>query len=200
MNKDYTEKQLEEKKKTLKGKYELWRAGVEKFKQDPPIYRIHMMQGMMAKLTIYMIIFASIFAVSIGFWVFALIILPVGTIGNYYSMKGHFIKYKNSAKQYEMAGILVPIEKDVSELRKKWRIIEKRIGFIGMDFIFLIFLGALALAYFGAFSLGEKIGLVLMSLIPMYFIYFNIIYALCNEEYEKEKQKLIKQQETTNIK
>lgn len=180
-----TKKQIAEKKKTLKGKWELWRKGVEKFKQDPPIYRISLMQGLMVKLTIYMIIFAAIYAVSIGFWIFALIILPVGTIGNYYSMKSHMIKYKNSAKQYEMAGILVPIEQDISNLRKKWRIIEKQIGFIGVDFIFCLFLAVLTIAYFGTFSLWEKIGLVLLSLIPMYIVYFGIIYSICKRWYDK---------------
>src|SRR6056297_2119261 len=112
--------QITDMKKTWKGRYKLWQLGKEKFKRDPPLYRIHMMQGLMVKLTMYMIVFAAIYAVSIGFWIFALIILPVGTIGNYYSMKNHFVKYKQMVKQYEMAGMLSPIEDDVSNLRRRW--------------------------------------------------------------------------------
>lgn len=177
-----TEKEVIEMKKTWKGKWKLWRAGVKKFKEEPPIYRIHMMQGLMVKLTIYMIIFAAIFAVSVGFWVFALIILPVGTIGNYYAMKAHFIKYKDSVAQYKLAGILPPIKDDVSNLRRKWRTVESKMGFFGVDIIFTLFLGVLSFAYFGSFTLWEKIGIVLVSMIPFYFIYFGIFYGLCKEE------------------
>lgn len=177
-----TEKEIIELKKTWKGKWELWRAGVQKFKEEPPIYRIHMMQGLMVKLTIYMIIFASIYAVSIGFWIFALIILPVGTIGNYYAMKSHLIKYKDSAKQYLLAGILPPIEKDISNLRRKWRTVENKMGFLGVDIIFTLFLVVLSVAYFGSFSLFQKIGIVCVSTIPFYFIYFGIFYELCRED------------------
>jgi len=178
---DFTEKQIVEKKKTLKGKWELWQAGMKKFKQDPPIYRIHMMQGLMVKMTIYMIIFASIYAVSIGFWIFALIILPVGTIGNHYAMKSHFIKYKDSVKQYELAGILKPIKDDVSNLRRKWRTVEGKMGFLGVDIIFMLFLVVLSIAYFGSFSLWQKIGIVFASVVPFYFIYFGIFYTLCRK-------------------
>ncbi len=179
---NFTEKQIIEKKKTWKGKWELWQDGMKKFKEEPPIYRIHMMQGLMVKLTIYMIIFACIYAVSVGLWIFAMIILPVGTIGNYYSMKSHFIKYKDSVKQYELAGILKPIKDDVSNLRRKWRTIEKKMGFLGVDIIFTLLLGVLSFAYFGSFSVWQKIGLVLVSMIPLYFIYFGIFYGLCGED------------------
>jgi hypothetical protein len=183
--KQYTKKQIEEKKETWKGKWELYKAGVEKFKQDPPIYRVHLMQGLMTKLTIYMIIFACIYAISVGFWIFALILFPVGVIGNYYTMKSHFIKYKPSVKQYEQAGILPSIEDDQSNLRTKWRIIEKQIGFFGVDIIFILFLGVLTFAYFGDFSFYKKILIVAESFIPLYFIYFGIIYELCALRYRK---------------
>lgn len=183
---NFTEKEVIEKKKTLKGKWQLWQAGMKKFKQDPPIYRIHMMQGLMVKLTIYMIIFACIYAVSIGFWIFAFILLPVGTIGNYYAMKSHFIKYKETVKQYEIAGILKPIKDDVSNLRRKWRTVEKKMGFFGVDIIFTLFLVALSIAYFGSFSLWEKIGIVFASFVPFYFIYFGMFYAFCAEDEDED--------------
>lgn len=182
--KEPTQKEIIELKKTFKGKWELWQAGMKKFKQDPPIYRIHMMQFIMTKLTIYMIIFASIYAVSIGFWVFALIILPVGTVGNYYAAKSHLIKYKDSVKQYELAGILKPIKDDISELRRRWRTVEKKMGFLGVDIIFILFLGVLTLAYFGSFNLWQKIGIVLFSIIPFCILYFKIFYEFCREDEE----------------
>ncbi len=181
---NYTNKEIIEKKKTFKGKWELWREGCKKYKQDPPIYRMHMMQGLMVKLTIYMIIFASIYAISIGFWVFALIILPVGTVGNYYQMKNHMIKYKQSVKQYELAGILPPIKDDISELRRRWRTVEHKMGFIGVDIIFTLFLGVLTLAYFGSFNVWQKIGIVLFSFIPFCILYFKIFYEFCREDDE----------------
>ena len=182
---NFTDEEVAEKKKTLKGKWELWRAGMKKFKEEPPIYRIHMMQGLMVKLTIYMIIFACIYAVSVGFWVFALIILPVGTVGNYYAMQSHMIKYKQTVKQYEMAGILKPIKDDISNLRRKWRTVESKMGFFGVDIIFTLFLGVLSLAYFGTFSIWEKIGIVFASTIPFYIIYFGIFYAFCREDQDE---------------
>jgi len=174
-----TENQISEMKKTYKGKWKLWKLGVKKFREDPPIYRIHLMQGLMTKLTIYMIIFASIYAISIGLWVFALIIIPVGIIGNYYSMKSHFIKYKNSVKQYQLAGILKPINKDPSNLRRRWRTIENKIGFFGVDIIFTLFLGVMCLAYFGDLNYFEKFAFVFIMIIPFYIIYFKAFYDFC---------------------
>lgn len=181
----YTEEEVKELKKTWKGKFKLWKDGCDKFKQDPPIYRIHMMQGLMVKLTIYMIIFASIYAISIGLWIFALILLPVGTVGNYYSMKNHLIKYKAAKNNYEMAGILKPIEQDISKIRRKWRIIESQIGFFGLDIIFLLLIGVMSYAYFGQFSIYQRIGIVLFSLIPLHLIYFEVIYRICKRGYNK---------------
>lgn len=182
---DPTTEEIIEKKKTLKGKYWLWKAGIEKFKSDPPIYRIHMMQGLMTKLTIYMIVFAAIYAISIGFWVFALIILPVGTIGNFYGAKGHMIKYKETVNQYEIAGILKPINEDISKLRRKWRIVEKKMGFLGVDIIFTLFLVVLTVAYFGSFSLWQKFLIVGLSFGPFYILYFVFMYGLCERSWRK---------------
>jgi hypothetical protein len=178
------EQEVKEMKKTLKGKFKLWRKGVEKFKEDPPIYRVHMMQGLAVKLTMYMIIFAAIYAVSIGFWIFALIIIPVGTVGNYYSMKAHFMKYKDAVKQYEYAGILKPIEEDISPLRRRWRIIEKQIGFLGVDFIFLLFTGVMTYAYFSDFDLWYKLGISFAGVIVLVISYFTLIYKVCLRYYE----------------
>lgn len=181
-----TEKEIQELKKTFKGKWKLWRMGVEKFKGDPPIYRIHLMQGLSVMLTIYMIIFAAVYAVSIGLWIFALIIIPVGTIGNYYGMKNHFMKYKSVVKQYELAGIIKPIEEDISNLRRRFRIIEKQIGFLGIHLIFLLFIGVMTFAYFSTFSLWEKLAIVFSSLPILLALYFGVIYRICRRSYDRK--------------
>lgn len=160
---------------------------MKKFKEDPPQYRIHMMQGLAVKLTIYMILFACIYAVSVGFWIFALILLPVGTIGNYYSMKSHFIRYKASVKTYELAKLLKPIEEDISYHRRKWRIIEKQIGFFGIDIIFFLFTAVLCYAYFADISLYWQFGIVVLSIIPLYMIYFVLIYKFCEYYYSRRE-------------
>ncbi len=187
--KELTSEEIAEKKKTWKGKLELYKLGKKKFKEDPPLYRIHMMQGLMVKLTIWMIIFACVYAISIGFWVFALIMLPVGVIGNYYSMKNHFIQYKAAKKNYEIAGILKPIEEDISPLRKKWRIIEHQIGFIGVDIVYALFTLTLVIVYYAETSLWSKLG-VMVAILPLLFIlYFNFIYKVCNHYYQHGKNK-----------
>lgn len=180
-----TQDQIKDMKKTFKGKYKLWKLGVDKFKQDPPIYRIHLMQGLAVKLTIYMIIFASIYAVSVGFWVFALIILPVGTLGNYYAMKSHMIKYREVVKNYELAGLLKPIEEDISKLRKKWRTIEKQIGFLGLDIMFFLLIIIMSFAWFSNISLLGKLGYVSGGIVLLTISYFTIIYKLCYRKYKK---------------
>lgn len=181
-----TKEEIIEMKKTWKGKWKLYKMGLNKFKSDPPIYRVHLLQGLMTKLTIYMIIFAAVYAVSVGFWVFALIIIPVGTVGNYYAAKAHFMKYKDSVRQYELAGILVPIKDDVSNIRRRWRTIEKKMGFFGVDIIFTLFLVVLSIAYFGNFSLYQKFGIVFASFVPMFLIYFEMFYGLCREDEDED--------------
>lgn len=184
---DYAEEEIREMKKTTKGKYALWKAGCKKFKEDPPIYRIHMMQGLMTKITIYCIIFATIYATSIGLWIFGLILLPVGTIGNYYSYKGKMMQYKSIVKQYKISGVLPPIEKDISNLRRKWRIIEEQIGFFGIDIICIIYLAFGIFVYFYDYTLIERISLMALGLIPIVYIYFGIIYRICNMFYRRGK-------------
>ena len=181
--KDLKTKEIDKLKGSLKGKYRLWRLGVQKFKEDPPIYRIHLMQGLSVKLTIYMIIFASLYAISIGMWVFSLIILPVGVIGNYYSMKSHLIKYRSTKKQYEIAGLIPSIEKDISPLRKKWRIIESQIGFFGLDITFTLLVLLMLYSYYAPYSLYTRLGIVFFSIIFLFLFYFTIIFKLCNYYY-----------------
>lgn len=184
---EISEEEVKELKKTWKGKLKLYRLGVKKFKQDPPIYRVHMMQGLAVKLTIYMIIFACIYAVSIGLWVFSLIILPVGTIGNYYAMKSHFMKYKDALRSYEWGGMISPIEEDISPTRKRWRIIEKQIGFFGLDIVFALFTAALTYSFFSGFDLWGKIWIVFGSIPVLGIVYFVLIYKICKVYYEKGK-------------
>lgn len=174
-----TRKQITEHKKTLKGKYHLWRLGIEKYKSDPPIYRIHLMQYLSTRLTMYLIIFACIYSISINLWIFALIISPIGIIGNFYQSKSHLIKYKSTLLQYEIAGLIPSIKKDISNLRKKWRIIESQIGFFGLDLVFFLFMVIITLVYYSNFSLYNKLLLILVSIIPLYFIYFHFIYHVC---------------------
>ena len=186
-DKEPTLKEIKELKKTWRGKWQLYKKGLRKFREDPPLYRIPLFQGLSTMLTIYMIIFASIYAVSIGFWVFALIILPVGVLGNWYSMRSYFMNYRDLVKQFEMAGILKPIEEDISNLRKRFRIIEKQVGFFFVHVIFAMFTIVLSIAYFGRYTLGWKIGIVFASLPVLLWIYFVIFYKICNYYYQDNK-------------
>jgi len=178
-----SKKEIKEMKKTWKGKWKLWRMGVDKFKQDPPPYRVHLMQGLSTILTMYMILFAAVYSVSIGLWIFALIIVPIGIIGNWYSAKSHLMKYKGVVKQFEMAQLIPPIEKDISNMRRRHRIIERSIGFLGVHVAFTLFTGVLLYVYFAGFSLWGKLGVVFTSIPIITYAYFGIIYKLCLRGY-----------------
>lgn len=184
MEKDYSNKEVNELKKSFKGKMELFKAGVNKNK-TPPMYRITFMKALMTRLTIYIVLFACVFAIKNGFWIFSLILFPVGVVGNYYTSKQQYLEYSNIKKQYELAGLIKPIEQDISNIRRKTRIVEKIMGIWGFDIAFSFPIIILIISYLSNTSLLESLGWLGLGLIGSYVIYYIIIYSFCNSKYKE---------------
>jgi uncharacterized membrane protein len=184
---DYNNEEVDELKKTFKGKMKLFKAGVDKNK-TPPMYRITLMKALMTRLTIYMVLFACVFVIKNGFWVFSLVLFPVGVIANYYTSKQQLIEYNNIKKQYEIAGLIKPIEEDISNIRRKTRIVEKIMGIWAFDIACLFPLGMLITVYLSNTNILESFGWLGLSLIASYVIYYNIIYPICLNKYKRIKK------------
>jgi uncharacterized membrane protein len=184
MEKDYSNKEVNELKKTFRGKMKLFEAGIYKNK-TPPMYRITLMKALMTRLTIYMVLFACVFVIMNGFWVFALVLFPVGVIANYYTSKQQLIEYNNIKKQYEIAGLIKPIEEDISNIRRKTRIVEKIMGIWAFDIACLSPLIMLIVLYLTNTSILESLGWLGLSLIASYVIYYKVIYGFCLKRYRR---------------
>lgn len=182
----YTDEEVAELKKTFKGKIQLFKQGVKENK-IPPMYRISLMNTLLARVTMYLILFVCVYLITIKLWYVSLILFPMGVIGNYYNSKKQYLEYSNIKKQYEYAKLIQPIELDISKTRRKYRIIESVLGLKGVDITLALFtLLLISLVLFKVKVLTSFI-IILSSLPILIFIFYKIIYKLCYIKYNNGK-------------